>query len=111
MWQFEEDGGKLLEKCEMFLEEVFAHYSGKMSKDSEDKRSKGIPTSHNVSVILYGRVIYDDREDAEEERAPLSQASDGTYYRDFFKVSLLSARSSPISLTESHDSMATTGHP
>ncbi|GAA6010424.1 hypothetical protein JCM11491_006931 [Sporobolomyces phaffii] len=88
MWQFEEDGGMLVEKCEMFLEEVFAHYSGKMSKDSEDKRSKGIPTSHVVSVILYGRVIYDDREDAEEERAPLCQASDGTYYRDFFKVIL-----------------------
>jgi hypothetical protein len=89
MWQFEEDGGMLVEKCEMFLEEVFAHYSGKMSRDSEDKRSKGIPTSHVVSVILYGRVIYDDREDAEEERAPLSQASDGTYYRDFFKVGQL----------------------
>ncbi|GAA5965169.1 hypothetical protein JCM3765_002866 [Sporobolomyces pararoseus] len=88
MWQFEEDGGTLYEKCEMFLEEVFAHYSGKMSKDSEDKRSKGIPTSHNVSVILYGRVVYDDREDAEEERAPLSVASDGTLYRDFFKVIL-----------------------
>ncbi|GAA5884837.1 hypothetical protein JCM16303_007295 [Sporobolomyces ruberrimus] len=88
MWQFEEDGGMLVEKCEMFLEEVFAHYSGKMSKDSEDKRSKGIPTSHVVSVILYGRVIYDDPDDAEEERAPLSQASDGTYYRDFFKVIL-----------------------
>lgn len=86
MWQFEEDGGMLVEKCEMFLDEVFAHYSGKMSRDSEDKRSKGIPTSHVVSVILYGRVIYDDPEDAEEERAPLSQASDGTYYRDFFKV-------------------------
>ena len=87
MWQFEEDGGMLVEKCEMFLEEVFAHYSGKMTKEAEDKRSKGIPTSHVVSVILYGRVIYDDQEDAEEERAPLSQASDGTFYRDFFKVS------------------------
>ncbi|GAA5914304.1 GTPase-activating protein IML1 [Sporobolomyces salmoneus] len=88
MWQFEEDGGMLVEKCEMFLEEVFAHFSGKMSKDSEDKRSKGIPTSHVVSIILYGRVIYDNKEDAEEERAPLSQASDGTLYRDFFKVIL-----------------------
>ncbi|GAA6059725.1 hypothetical protein JCM10212_000253 [Sporobolomyces blumeae] len=88
MWQFEEDGGTLAEKCEMFLDEVFAHYSGKMTKEAEDKRSKGIPTSHVVSVILYGRVVYDDKDDAEEERAPLCQAADGTLFRDFFKVIL-----------------------
>ncbi|GAA5976045.1 hypothetical protein JCM10908_005367 [Rhodotorula pacifica] len=88
MWHFEEDGSMLLEKCELFLQELFLHYSGKMSPDAEDKRSKGIPTSHVVSIILYGRVVYDDEQDAEEERAPLSRLDDGTLYRDFFKVIL-----------------------
>lgn len=87
MWHFEEDGSMLLEKCELFLQELFLHYSGKMSPDAEDKRSKGIPTSHVVSIVLYGRVIYDDAQDGEEERAPLSRLDDGTLYRDFYKVS------------------------
>ncbi|BGP14497.1 hypothetical protein JCM10213_003083 [Rhodosporidiobolus nylandii] len=88
LWQFEEDGSMLLEKAELFLHELFAHYSGKMTRDAEDKRSKGIPTSHMQSIILYGRVIYDDADDAEEARAPLQRLENGTLYRDFYKVLL-----------------------
>lgn len=86
LWQFEEDGSMLLEKCDLFLQELFLHYSGKMSREAEDKRSKGVPTTHVVSIILYGRVIYDDEQDGEEERAPLCRLEDGTLYRDFYKV-------------------------
>ncbi|KAG0667651.1 vacuolar membrane-associated protein iml1 [Rhodotorula mucilaginosa] len=98
MWHFEEDGSMLLEKCELFLQELFLHYSGKMSPDAEDKRSKGIPTSHVVSIVLYGRVIYDDAQDGEEERAPLSRLDDGTLYRDFYKVILDLTPSPPKSI-------------
>ncbi|GEM06801.1 proteophosphoglycan ppg4 [Rhodotorula toruloides] len=98
LWQFEEDGSMLLEKCDLFLQELFLHYSGKMSREAEDKRSKGIPTTHVVSVILYGRVIYDDEQDGEEERAPLSRLEDGTLYRDFYKVILDLTPSPPQSI-------------
>ncbi|GAA5869052.1 hypothetical protein JCM3774_002461 [Rhodotorula dairenensis] len=98
MWHFEEDGSMLLEKCELFLQELFLHYSGKMSPDAEDKRSKGIPTSNITSIILYGRVIYDDEQDGEEERAPLSRLDDGTLYRDFYKVVLDLTPSPPKSI-------------
>ncbi|GAA5948734.1 hypothetical protein JCM21900_005277 [Sporobolomyces salmonicolor] len=98
MWQFEEDGGMLVEKCEMFLVELFAHYSGRMSKEAEDKTNKGVSTSHVVSIILYGRVIYDDEEEAEEERAPLCRLANGTLYRDFYKVLLDLSPSPPASI-------------
>lgn len=89
LWQFEEDGSMLLEKAELFLQELFAHYSGKMTRDAEDTRSKGVATSHVTTIILYGRVIYDDAEDAEEARAPLQRLENGTWYRDFYKVRFL----------------------
>ncbi|GAA6011342.1 hypothetical protein JCM10207_008307 [Rhodosporidiobolus poonsookiae] len=98
LWQFEEDGSMLLEKAELFLQELFAHYSGKMTPDAEDKRSKGIPTSHVTTIILYGRVIYDDEEDAEEARAPLCRLENGTLYRDFYKVILDLTPSPPQSI-------------
>ncbi|KAK4331647.1 Vacuolar membrane-associated protein IML1 [Rhodotorula toruloides] len=98
LWQFEEDGSMLLEKCDLFLQELFSHYSGKMSLEAEDKRSKGIPTTHIVSIILYGRVIYDDEQDGEEERAPLCRLEDGTLYRDFYKVILDLTPSPPQSV-------------
>lgn len=110
LWQFEEDGSMLLEKAELFLQELFSHYSGKMSKDAEDTRSKGIPTSHVLSIILYGRVIYDDKKDGEEERAPLQRLENGTMYRDFYKVRL-----SPLPLRPSRridiNSSLPAGHP
>ncbi|GAA6054213.1 hypothetical protein JCM3770_001395 [Rhodotorula araucariae] len=98
LWQFEEDGSMLLEKCELFLHELWSHYSGKMSTEAEDKRSKGISTSHVASIILYGRVIYDDEQDAEEERAPLCRLEDGTLYRDFYKVVVDLTPSPPASI-------------
>ncbi|BGP46641.1 vacuolar membrane-associated protein iml1 [Rhodotorula kratochvilovae] len=98
LWQFEEDGSMLLEKCELFLQELWSHYSGKMSTEAEDKRSKGIPTSHVASIILFGRVIYDDEQDAEEERAPLCRLEDGTLYRDFYKVVVDLTPSPPASI-------------
>ncbi|GAA6037242.1 hypothetical protein JCM8097_008639 [Rhodosporidiobolus ruineniae] len=98
LWQFEEDGSMLLEKAELFLQELFAHVSGKMTRDAEDKRSKGVPTSHVMSIILFGRVIYDDEEDAEEARAPLCRLENGTLYRDFYKVILDLTPSVPPSI-------------
>lgn len=76
MWHFEEDGNLLREKCELFLGELFMQFYERTP-----------PTSHTVSIILYGRVVYDDNGEGEEERAPLSQAEDGSLYRDFYKVS------------------------
>ncbi|KAK4050900.1 vacuolar membrane-associated protein iml1 [Microbotryomycetes sp. JL221] len=87
MWQFEEDGSMLREKCEMFLHELFAHWTGKATTGT-DLKSKGNPTSHTVSIILYGRVIYEDNGEGEEERAPMRRLEDGTLYRDFYKVIL-----------------------
>ncbi|GAA5852387.1 hypothetical protein JCM9279_001184 [Rhodotorula babjevae] len=98
LWQFEEDGSSLLEKCELFLHELWSHYSGKMSTEAEDKRSKGIPTSHVVSIVLFGRVLYDDEHDAEEDRAPLQRLEDGTLYRDFYKVVVDVTPSPPSSI-------------
>ncbi|GAA5913391.1 hypothetical protein JCM6882_004107 [Rhodosporidiobolus microsporus] len=98
LWQFEEDGSMLLEKAELFLHELFAHYSGKMTRDAEDTRSKGVATSHVTTIILYGRVIYDDAEDAEEARAPLQRLENGTLYRDFYKVILDLSPSPPQSI-------------
>ncbi|GAA6003213.1 uncharacterized protein JCM10292_002923 [Rhodotorula paludigena] len=101
LWQFEEDGSMLLEKCELFLHELWSHYSGKMSTEAEDRRSKGVATSHVASIILFGRVMYDDAADAEEERAPLSQLEDGTLYRDFYKVIVDLTPSPPASIIHS----------
>ncbi|KAL8286984.1 hypothetical protein RQP46_003990 [Phenoliferia psychrophenolica] len=90
MWQFEEDGSLLREKCELFLGELFAQFYDVQP-----------PTSHTVSIVLYGRVIYDDGSEAEEERAPLSQMEDGTPYRDFYKVVLDLTPSPPASIVRS----------
>ncbi|KAK4053511.1 vacuolar membrane-associated protein iml1 [Microbotryomycetes sp. JL201] len=87
MWQFEEDGSMLREKCELFLYELFAHWTGKATRGT-DLKSKGQPTSHTVSIILYGRVIYEDNGEGEEERAPMRRLENGTLYRDFYKVIL-----------------------
>jgi len=87
MWHFEEDGSMLREKCEVFLQELFMHWTGR-AEEGMDKKSKGNPTSHTVSMILYGRVIYEDNGEGEEERAPLRTLEDGTLYRDFYKVGL-----------------------
>ncbi|KAM0788563.1 hypothetical protein ACM66B_001688 [Microbotryomycetes sp. NB124-2] len=87
MWQFEEDGSMLREKCELFLYELFAHWTGKATRGT-DSKSKGQPTSHTVSIILYGRVVYEDNGEGEEERAPMRRLENGTLYRDFYKVIL-----------------------
>lgn len=86
MWTFEEDGSMLREKCQVFLHELFAHWTGRMGKGNIDVKSKGNPTSHTVSIILYGRVLYEDNGEGEEARAPLRRLEDGTLYRDFYKV-------------------------
>lgn len=72
MNHFEEDGSLLREKCELFLTELL-------------KRLES--TSHTLSIILYGRVIYEDNGEGDEERAPIRKSEDGVLYRDFFKVS------------------------
>lgn len=72
MDHFEEDGSMLKEKCEVFLKEFLERIES---------------TSHTLSIILYGRVIYEDNGQGEEERAPLRKTEDGVLYRDFFKVS------------------------
>ncbi|KAK4703680.1 hypothetical protein P7C70_g2534, partial [Phenoliferia sp. Uapishka_3] len=87
MWHFEEDGSLLREKCELFLGELFAQFYQVQPR-----------TSHTVSIVLYGRVIYEDNGEGEEERAPLSKAEDGTLYRDFYKVILDLTPSPPPSV-------------
>lgn len=72
MDHFEEDGSMLREKCELFLKELLSRIA---------------TTSNTVSIILYGRVIYEDNGQGDEERAPLRKDEDGVLYRDFFKVS------------------------
>lgn len=91
MWHFEEDGSTLREKCEVFLSDLFAHWTGQGTGGCDSKH-KGQPTSHTVSIILYGRVIYEDNGEGEESRAPLSRDEDGTLYRDFYKVRFRSGR-------------------
>ncbi|SCV74073.1 BQ2448_6505 [Microbotryum intermedium] len=86
MWHFEEDGSMLRERCEAFLDEMFQHWSGKQSKGMGGAKNRGYSTSHNVSIILYGRVIYEDNGEGEEARAPMKRHENGTLYRDFFKV-------------------------
>lgn len=86
MWHFEEDGSMLLSKCEMFLAELMGKWQPRAG-GSAGRRGKALPaTAHTVSVILYGRVIYDSEEEGEEARAPLQRLEDGTLYRDFYKV-------------------------
>lgn len=75
LWHFEEDGSLLREKCDLFLADLFDRFYNVQP-----------PTSHTVSIILYGRVIYEDNGEGEEERAPLSRGEDNTLYRDFYKV-------------------------
>ncbi|SGY46236.1 BQ5605_C001g00401 [Microbotryum silenes-dioicae] len=86
MWHFEEDGSMLRERCEVFLDEVFQHWSGKQRKGMGGAKNRGYSTSHTVSIILYGRVIYEDNGEGEEARAPMKRHENGTLYRDFFKV-------------------------
>lgn len=74
MDHFEEDGSMLREKCELFLKELLSRIA---------------TTTNTVSIILYGRVIYEDNGEGDEERAPLRKNEDGVLYRDFFKVCLL----------------------
>lgn len=76
----------LREKCETFLTELFAHWTGG-GTEGVDSKSQGQATSHTVSIILYGRVIYEDNGEGEEKRAPLRRDEDGVLYRDFYKVS------------------------
>ena len=72
----------LREKCETFLTELFSHWSG----GTEGRKHQSQSTSHTVSIILYGRVIYEDNGEGEETRAPLRRSEDGVLYRDFYKV-------------------------
>lgn len=91
MWNFEEDGSMLLSKCEMFLAELMGRWQPRTTNGAGGGagRKRTLPaTSHTVSVILYGRVIYDDEAEGEEDRAPLQRLEDGTLYRDFYKVGL-----------------------
>lgn len=74
---FEEDGSMLREKSEVFLTELFSQFYDRQPA-----------TSHTVSVILFGRVIYEDNGEGEEERAPMLKSDNGMLYRDFYKVSL-----------------------
>jgi len=86
MWHFEEDGSMLLSKCDMFLTELMAKWQPRAGTNGGKR--KALPaTAHTLSVILYGRVIYDSEEEGEEARAPLQRLEDGTLYRDFYKVS------------------------
>ena len=71
MSQFEEDGSMLKEKCDEFMNQLSEHLQG---------------TSHVLTVVLYGRVIYDSEEEGYERRAPMNKDEDGRWYRDFFKV-------------------------
>lgn len=86
MWQFEEDGCMLSEKCEVFLRELVSNWQGGGTGGKNGIR-KGHTANHMVSVILYGRVIYEDNGEGEEERAPTSRNEEGMIYRDFYKVS------------------------
>jgi hypothetical protein len=86
MWHFEEDGCTLYEKCEVFLGELFKNWKGG-GKGGKAGVRNGNATNHTVSVVLYGRVIYDSEAEGEEARAPLQRNEEGLLYRDFYKVS------------------------
>lgn len=72
MWQFEEDGSMLKEKCDEFLKKLSEHLDG---------------TSHVLTIVLYGRVFYDTESEGFERWAPMNKDPEGRWYRDFFKVS------------------------
>lgn len=92
MWNFEEDGSMLQSKCGMFLAELMGRWQPRTSGHTGTAKRRALgATSHTVSVILYGRVIYDDEREGEEARAPLQRLEDGTLYRDFYKVGSLLA--------------------
>lgn len=98
MWQFDEGNSQSCthiphytadtlittvnaEKAEVFLSELVKNWQGG-AKGSR----KGHAINHVVSIILYGRVIYEDDGEGDEERAPLSRNEHGMIYRDFYKV-------------------------
>lgn len=70
MWEFDEDGELYFEKAvSNFLPHLFTRW-------------KDEGTNHVVSIVLFTRVFYETKIDD-----PLiSQAADGRYYKDFYKV-------------------------
>ncbi|KAI8354026.1 hypothetical protein BD560DRAFT_407914, partial [Blakeslea trispora] len=70
MWEFDEDGELYFEKAvSNFLPNLFSRW-------------KDEGTNHVVSIVLFTRVYYESNTDD-----PLiNQASDGRYYKDFYKV-------------------------
>lgn len=75
MWDFDEDGELFFEKAvQSFLPELF-------------RRWNDHSTNHIVSIILFSRVFYSDRDEREVigEHA-LHYDEEGRLYRDFYKV-------------------------
>ena len=94
MWHFEEDGSMYAEKCDVFLADLFRHWAG----NPADGARASLATNHSISIVLYGRVIYDeaDSKNAGDEKAPpLIRDEHGQLYRDFYKVILDLTQSPP----------------
>lgn len=87
---YERAGQILREKCAVFLEELLKNWKGG-GKGKADGVRRGHATNHTISIILYGRVIYEDNGEGEEDRAPLKRSDEGVLYRDFYKVKLFLA--------------------
>ena len=83
MFQFDE-GNMGAETAEIALGELVRNWQG-----GANSSRKGHAVNHVVSVILYGRVIYEDDGEGDEERAPVSRNESGMVYRDFYKVRFL----------------------
>lgn len=73
MWEFDEDGEIFYEKAiNGFLPELFARW-------------KKLNTNHVVSVVLFTRIYYDER-DTDQDDPTLIADYNGKWYRDFYKV-------------------------
>lgn len=72
MWTFEEDGSLYHEKAILFLEDLFNRWTK-------------IGCNHLVTIVLFARVFYDEKE-RKRIPEPVLTSEDGRAYKDFYKV-------------------------
>ncbi|EGG06793.1 uncharacterized protein MELLADRAFT_86188 [Melampsora larici-populina 98AG31] len=72
MWTFEEDGSLYHEKAILFLEDLFSRWNK-------------IGCNHLVTIVLFARVFYDEK-DVDQIPEPVLIGDDGRAYKDFYKA-------------------------
>lgn len=78
MWEFDEDGELYYEKAVGFFSELFHHW-------------KEMGTNHIVSIVLFSRILYDNKEDLKDDPdlrndSTLMSGQEERRCKDFYKV-------------------------